>query len=93
MELSQLELIGSAFVLVQAIMTVPAVYRLYVDKVVAGMSLWTMSFYCFVSWYYVPIFFMADMPWTGVGVAILGTVEGTWCAWAAVLIRRARRGT
>lgn len=90
MELSLLEKIGSGFVLIQALMTMPAVWRLYKDQAVAGMSLWTMAFYCFVSVYYVPLFYMSGMPWTSAGVAFLAAVEFTWCAWAAVLIRRAR---
>jgi len=86
MELALLEQIGSGFVFVQALLTIPSVYRLYKDKRVEGMSLWTMAFYCFVSSYYVPLFFLADMPWTGIGVAILAAVEGTWCVWAAKII-------
>ena len=90
MDVALLEQIGGLFVFVQAALTIPSVYRLYKDRRVEGMSLWTMVFYCFVSWYYVPIFFMVDMPWTAVGVMILGTVELTWCAWAATLIWRNR---
>lgn len=91
MDVAQLEQIGGLFVFVQAALTTPAIWRLYKDGKVVGMSLWTMSFYCFVSWYYVPIFFLVDMPWTGLGVVLLGLAELTWCVWAGTLIWRGRR--
>jgi len=85
--LPTLELIGGLFVFVQALLTLPAVYRLRRDKQVRGMSIWTMSFYCFVSWYYVPILWVSGLRWTTAGLVVLGTVEFVWCVWAALLSR------
>lgn len=59
--LSTLEKIGGLFVIVQALLTLPSIWRLFRDQKVEGVSLWTMGFYCFVSWYYVPISFLAGL--------------------------------
>ena len=85
--LQTLEQIGSLFVFIQGFLTFPAIYSLYIHKQVKGMSLWTMSFYCFASWNYVPIFWMSGLYWTTFGVVFLGTAELVWCIWAYLLIK------
>jgi hypothetical protein len=83
-----LELIGSFLVLGQCVMTVVSVRRLYIDKNVAGMSIGTMAFYAFASWFYVPVFWLSDLFWTMIAVALLGAIETWWCILALYYKRR-----
>jgi hypothetical protein len=83
--LEGLEKFGSLLVVGQTLMMLPAMHRLRVDNAVQGMSIWTMAFYCFASLYYVPVFWMSELYWTAVAVAVLGVVELTWVVWAAFL--------
>lgn len=88
--LTTLERIGGVFVFVQALLTLPSIWRLFKDQVVEGMSIWTMGFYLFVSWYYVPVSYLAGLYWTMFGIALVGTAELVWCVWAFILIRRSK---
>lgn len=86
--LPTLEAIGSFLVLGQGFTTVLAVIQILKDKRVAGMSVWTMGFYAFASWYYVPIFYLSNLIWTTIAVGILGALETAWVILAIVYRRR-----
>ena len=86
--LGTLEFFGSILVFGQCWMTWLSVKQLLLDKRVAGMSIATMAFYSFASFFYIPIFLLGGMIWTMVAVAILGLLEAWWCVLAVIYRQR-----